>query len=136
MKRVLKAEWWEVWWVKPGEEPYMRRPYGKSIPRWIPKGGWPCRKSAWKEVKADGSKYLKVFHIKRYTSVKAPSKKGWIIQLRAPKQGARYYMRGGRGVTLDLDSAFIFTRRADATLFLLGCTAWPARKVIPVKAKA
>lgn len=70
-KRVLKAEWWEIWWVKPGEEPVMRRAYGKAIPWWIPDGVWVTKESALKEVNIEKSrgrlKYLKIFHVKRYT---------------------------------------------------------------------
>jgi hypothetical protein len=65
--RVLKAEWWEVWWVKPGEKPCFIPADGQPIPPWIPDRVHVTRASAWDEVRRRKNRYDRVLHIRRYT---------------------------------------------------------------------
>lgn len=65
--RVLKAEWWEVWWVKPGRRPFKHDPDGEPIPDWIPRGSFPDKKDAHAYAKSCKNRYMKVFHVRRYT---------------------------------------------------------------------
>ena len=60
-----------------------------------------------------------------------PKKSGWIIQLRAPKDGVRYFMLRGKGVTLDREKAKVFPSKEEAEKKMAICTLWPARKLIP-----
>ena len=57
----------------------------------------------------------------------------WIIELRAPDKGQRYFTRRGRGVTLDIDKATRFASRAVAEDQLAKCTLWPERRVLPLE---
>ena len=68
MARSLKAEWWELWWVKKGEKPCFIPAYGLPIPRWIPGGAFVTREHARAEKRKRLNKYYKIFHIRRYTT--------------------------------------------------------------------
>lgn len=66
--RKLKAEWWELWWVKPGETPVFVRMYGAvdSMIHWIPDGCFPTKELAVEAKKGRKMKYDKIFHIRKY----------------------------------------------------------------------
>jgi len=64
--RKLKAEWWELWWFKPGEKPVFIRMYGATSVPWVPDGCFPTKGSAVEAKKGRKMKYDKIFHIKRY----------------------------------------------------------------------
>ena len=65
--RKLKAEWWELWWHKPGERPVFIRMYGEPIPHWIPDGCFPSRELAIAEKRAQGNnRYIRMYRIRRY----------------------------------------------------------------------
>lgn len=72
MTRKLKAEWWELWWVKPGEKPGEKTVViflpmnGQPIPPWIPDGCYPSKEAALKEKAKEGNKYTRLFHVRRY----------------------------------------------------------------------
>ena len=68
MARKLKAEWWELWWVKKGEPPIFVHAYGMPIPYWIPDGCFPTREGALEEKKKRANRYDKLFHVKRYST--------------------------------------------------------------------
>ncbi len=59
------------------------------------------------------------------------NKTGWIIQLRAPEQGARYYTARGKNVTNERDKAKVFSTEQEAKDKMDDGTLWPDRKVIP-----
>lgn len=54
----------------------------------------------------------------------------WIIELRAPEEGARYFMKRARGVTHDSQKAKIFADKTEAVAVMAQCTLWPDRKVV------
>lgn len=56
---------------------------------------------------------------------------GWIIELRPPEEGGRYFTKRGKGVTHDPRKAKVFTDRAEAEAHMAPCTLWPSRRVIP-----
>jgi len=64
--RVLKAEWWELWWVKPGSRPCFIPAYGEAVSEWIPDRCYPTRKDALDQKKKRGNRYDRVVHVKRY----------------------------------------------------------------------
>ena len=67
MNRKLKAEWWELWWVKPGAKPEFIRMYGSATNPWIPDGCYPTKELALEDKAKFKNKYHKIFHIKRFT---------------------------------------------------------------------
>ena len=69
--RKLKAEWWELWWVKPGKRPEFIRMYGSPVPKWIPDGCFPTRTLALAEKRALGNRHIRMYRIRRYTLEKA-----------------------------------------------------------------
>lgn len=69
LRRKLKSEWWELWWVKPGMKPVFISMYGDLIPPWIPDGCHPSKESAFAEKKRQKNKYIKVIHVCRYAKV-------------------------------------------------------------------
>jgi hypothetical protein len=58
------CEWWELWWVKPGEAPVFIRMYGGSVPQ-IPDGSFPTRELALEEKLKLGNKYVRICHVRR-----------------------------------------------------------------------
>lgn len=56
----------------------------------------------------------------------------WIIQLRDPKDGARYFSSHGKGVTTDLSKVKIFSDKNEAENKMEECTLWEDRKLILV----
>lgn len=66
--RKLKAEWWELWWIKPKNRPVFISMYGEPIPDWIPDGCYPSYELALEEKRKRKNKYDKIFHIKRFYS--------------------------------------------------------------------
>jgi|DEB19_MinimDraft_3_1074340.scaffolds.fasta_scaffold283031_1 hypothetical protein len=66
--RKLKAEWWELWWHKPGERPVFIRMYGEAVPHWIPDGCFPTRELALATKRAQGNRYIRVYRIRRYAT--------------------------------------------------------------------
>jgi hypothetical protein len=64
--RKLKAEWWELWWQKPGERPVFIRMYGEPIPQGIPDGCFPSRELALAEKRGARSRYIRMYRIRRY----------------------------------------------------------------------
>lgn len=68
--RKLKAEWWELWWVKPGAKPVLIVPDGEPIPPWIPQHGFPTRHGA-EIVKAmRRNRYDKIIHVRRFVTLR------------------------------------------------------------------
>lgn len=70
MSKELKAEWWELWWVKPGKKPEFVKMYGRTITDWVPDGCFPSRELALKTKRALRNRYYKVFHIRRFRKLK------------------------------------------------------------------
>lgn len=68
--RKLKAEWWELWWVKPGEPPVFIRMYGVPAAPWIPDGCFPTKKLAVEMKKRRQIKYDRIIHVRRYSRQK------------------------------------------------------------------
>ena len=66
--KKLKAEWWELWWVKPGERPVFIRMYGEPVPHWIPDGCFPTRALASETKRAQGNRYIRMYRIRRYAT--------------------------------------------------------------------
>ena len=84
----LKAEWWELWHVRPGEKPMLVRPYGEPIPHWLPDHAFPTKAGALFEKKRRGNrKFDKIAHVRRYVRVKVV--KGDGVMSRAAKKGRR-----------------------------------------------
>lgn len=70
MRRKLKAEWWELWWVKPGEKPVFIKAYGEPIPPWIPDGCYPTREGALEDKRRRRNRYDKVIHVRRFVTLR------------------------------------------------------------------
>lgn len=66
LHRKLKAEWWELWCIKPGTKPVFVRMYGQPIPDWIPDGCFPTRALVLEEKRARKNRYDRVYRIRRY----------------------------------------------------------------------
>ncbi len=56
----------------------------------------------------------------------------WIIQLRSPEAGSRYFTRRGKGVTTFRDKAKVFSKQDEALYWLRYCTLWPDRLLIKI----
>lgn len=65
-KRTLKAEWWELWWDKPGEKPCFISMYGEAIPPWIPRGCYPSRELALADKRRFKNRFIRMIHVRRY----------------------------------------------------------------------
>jgi hypothetical protein len=68
--RQLRAEWWELWWVRPGSEPIFVPMYGAPALWWVPDGCYPTRALALHEKKRRANKFDRIVHIRRYRKVK------------------------------------------------------------------
>jgi hypothetical protein len=68
--RKLKAEWWEIWWDRPGTQPIFVPMYGQPIPWWIPDGCYPSRDQALHEKRRRNNKFDRIIHVRRYQKVR------------------------------------------------------------------
>lgn len=57
---------------------------------------------------------------------------GWIVQLRSPRFGARYYMARGKGVTLERSKAKVFATKEEAAAKAKECDLWRGAKAVPL----
>lgn len=60
----------------------------------------------------------------------------WVIQLRDPKEGERYYTSRGSKVTKFIEKAKVFLDKALAEACMEPFTLWPKRKVLPLPTPA
>lgn len=67
MSRSLKAEWWELWCVKPGVQPVFVKMYGQPTLPWIPDGCFPTAKGARLEKDQRGNRFDRIYHVRRYS---------------------------------------------------------------------
>lgn len=67
----LKAEWWELWHVRPGDKPVLVRPDGEPIPHWIPDHAFPTKAGVLYEKKRRNNRFDKIIHVRRYVRVAA-----------------------------------------------------------------
>lgn len=65
VSRVKVAEWWEVWWAKPGHKAYRVRPYGRPEEERLDAVGFASRAEALEQKRRTG-RYGKLVHVVRY----------------------------------------------------------------------